>query len=383
MPIAALFPLLAILTLPAAVGAPPQAAPPETFESAARRAQAARDAARDVEAIEAYQAALALRPDWDEGLWYLGTLLYQSGRREEADTVFERFLQLKPQTGAGWVLRGFCSFETGDYKAAADLLRRGLGLGLRGNAELDALARLRLAVALVKTYQFEAATLPLTILARATPEKPEVVTAVGLALLRMAMLPSEVPAERRDLVEKTGRAGAYHLAERGADAEREYAELVAAYPDEPWIHYAQGVFLLRTDSERGMAALKRELQVNPGNVLACLEIAFELLKLHRNDEAKAVAERAVELAPTLFATHAALGRALVELGEVDPGIRELEQASRLAPESAEVRFSLARAYARAGRETDAARERAEFTRLQQARAGAGGAPPGGLGEVRP
>lgn len=383
MPMAALFPLLAILTLPAAVGAPPQAAPPETFESAARRAQAAREATHDAEAIAAYQAALALRPEWDEGLWYLGTLLYQAGRCEEADAAFARFLDLKPQTGAGWVLRGFCSFETGDFKAAADRLRRGLGLGLGGNAELTALARLRLALALVKTYQFEEATRPLTILARGTPEKPEVVAAVGLALLRMAMLPSEIPAPRQDLVQKTGRAGAFHLAERGTDAERAYAELVATYPDEPWIHYAQGVFLLRTDSERGMAALKRELQVNPGNVLACLEIAFELLKLHRNDEAQAVAERAVELAPTLFATHAALGRALVELGELDRGTRELEQATLLAPESAEVHFSLARAYARAGRETDAARERAEFTRLQQAAAAAGGAPAGGHGEVRP
>jgi len=333
MPMAALLPLLAILTLPAAVGAPSQAAPPETFESAARRAQAARDATHDAEAIAAYQAALALRPEWDEGLWYLGSLLYQSGRCEEADAAFARFLDLKPQTGAGWVLRGFCSFETGDYKAAADRLRRGLGLGLGANAELTALARLRLALALVKTYQFEEATRPLTVLARGTPEKPEVVTAVGLALLRMAMLPSEIPAPRQDLVQKTGRAGAFHLAERGTDAERAYAELVAAYPDEPWIHYAQGVFLLRTDSERGMAALKRELQVNPGNVLACLEIAFELLKLHRNDEAQAVAERAVELAPTLFATHAAL----------DPRVARVQRELRLRNTAAGLALSLRQA----------------------------------------
>ena len=153
-------------------------------------------------------------------------------------------------------------------------------------------------------------------------------SAVGLALLRMALLPSEIPAERQDLVRRTGRAGAYHLADRGSDAEQAYAELVAAYPLEPWVHYLQGVFLLRTDSERGIAALKRELQVNPTNVHACLDIAFELLKLQRNEEAKGVAERAVELAPTLFATHAALGRALVETGEVERGIRELELAVR-------------------------------------------------------
>jgi tetratricopeptide (TPR) repeat protein len=383
MPTFLLLPLLVLLALPAAVGAPAQATAPETFDSLARRAQAAREATRDAEAIAAYQAALALRPEWDEGLWYLGTLLYQAGRREEADAAFARFLQVKPQAGPGWVLRGLCAFETGDYKAAAERLHRGLGLGLGGNAELEGIARLRLALALVKTYEFELALQPLTILARTTPEKPEVVSAVGLVLLRMAILPSEIPAERLDLVQKTGRAGAFHLADRGSDAERAYTELIAAYPSEPWVHYAQGVFLLRTDSERAMAALKAELQVNPRNVLACLDIAFELLKLQRNDEAKGAAERAVELAPTLFATHAALGRALVELGELDRGTRELEQASLLAPESAEVHFSLARAYARAGREADAARERAEFTRLQQAPAAAGGAPAGGHGEVRP
>ena len=96
---AALLPLTAILALPLLAGAAPQAAAPETFESAARRAQVARDASRDGEAIAAYQAALALRPDWDEGLWYLGTLLYQSGRRDEADAAFGRFLERKPQPG--------------------------------------------------------------------------------------------------------------------------------------------------------------------------------------------------------------------------------------------------------------------------------------------
>jgi tetratricopeptide (TPR) repeat protein len=374
---------LAPLVLVGLAGTPQASAPPESFEVVARRAQAARDAARDDEAIEAYRAALAQRPGWDEGLWYLGTLLYQKGRRTEADDAFRRFLEVKPQVGAGWVLRGFCAFESGDYKAAATLLHRGLGLGLGGNAELDTLGRMRLALSLLKTYDFELALQPLTVLSLTGAEKPEVMDAVGLALLRMAMLPEEIPADRRDLVRKAGRAGALHLGNRGADAEKAYAELVAAYPLEPWVHYAQGVFLLRTDSERAVAALKQELQVNPGNVHACLDIAFELLKLQRFEEAQGAAERAVELAPTLFASHTALGRALVERGELQRGIAELEHAVLLAPESAEVHFALARAYARAGRDADAARERAEFARLEQARADGGGTTAGDPGEVRP
>jgi tetratricopeptide (TPR) repeat protein len=375
---------LAPLVVLASLGGPVQAASPETFESAASRARAAREAMRDSEAIAAYRAALDLRPTWDEGLWYLGTLLYQGGQREEADKAFARFLELKPQVGAAWVLRGFCAFEAGDYGRAASLLHRGLGLGLGGNAELDSLGRLRLALSLVKTHDFELALQPLTVLSLTGADKPDVVDAVGLALLRMAMLPAEIPADRRELVTRTGRAGALHLANRGSEAETAYAELVTAYPAEPWVHYAQGVFLLRTDSERAVEALKAELRVNPANVHACLDIAFELLKLQRYEEAQGVAERAVEMAPKLFASHVALGRALVERGELERGIRELEQAVFLAPESAEVHFALARAYAKAGRDADAARERAEFARLEQARAAAGGttaAPPSG--EVRP
>ena len=160
MPIAALSPLLvAVLRLPAAPRPrPPRPRRPRAFESAARRAQAAREAARDAEAIAAYQAALAQRPEWDEGLWYLGTLLYQSGRREEADAVFARFLKVKPQAGPGWVLRGFCAFEDGDYKSAADAPAPRAGTGPRRQRRARrGSARLRLALSLVKTYDFELA----------------------------------------------------------------------------------------------------------------------------------------------------------------------------------------------------------------------------------
>ena len=375
--------LLLLLALPGPAAASGQTTAPESFESSARRAQIARDAGRDAEAIAAYRDGLALRPAWEEGLWYLGTLLYQSGKTVEADDTFARFLELQPRAGAGWVLRGLCAFAAADYKTAAERLHRGLGLGLGGNAELEAAGRLRLALALVKTYQFELAIQPLTLLARTVPDKPEVIDAVGLAFVRLALLPSEIPEARRDLVRKTGQAGVYHLAERGSDADRAYKELVAAYPLEPWLHYAQGVFLLRTDSERGLEALHRELQINPGNVMACLSIAFEHLQLRQYVEARTVAERAVELSPTLFATHHALGQALTELGEVDRAIVELQTAVRLAPESAQGHFALARAYARAGREADAARERAEFTRLDKERAAASGSTPRTPGEVRP
>jgi predicted Zn-dependent protease len=99
--------------------------------------------------------------------------------------------------------------------------------------------------------------------------------------------------------------------------------------------------------------------------MAWLHIAFELIVRGDYAPAREAAERAVALAPRLFAARNALGRALVELGEVERGTLELEEAARLAPESAETQFALARAYARAGRTSDAESARTAFIELER------------------
>ncbi|HSD30073.1 MAG TPA: tetratricopeptide repeat protein [Vicinamibacteria bacterium] len=372
MPVVALFPLVLLLASPAGQAS---SAPAEGFEALARRAGEARDALRTPEALDLYRRAVAARADWDEGWWYLGVLLYESRRCEEAEPAFARFLELKPQTGAGWVIRGVCAFDRGDHPQAVEWIQKGVDLGLGGNAELQRMAAARLAFALVKIGRFELAIQPLTLLSRLSAEEPGLVEATGLALLRLPLLPSEVPAERRELVQKLGSAGSLHLARRGDEAAKAYEELVAAYPNEPRARYAYGVFLLRSGDDKGLAELRRAVELDPGDVMARLELAFELLLHGDHAEAKEHALKAVAQAPSLFAAHNALGRALVELGELDAGIRELEEAVRLAPESPETHFSLARAYARAGRTEDAARERAAFTEIEERRRAAPAAAP--------
>ena len=66
------------------------------------------------------------------------------------------------------------------------------------------------------------------------------------------------------------------------------------------------------------------------------------------------AEKVVGLAPNSFAAHNALGRIMLEVGDVPRATKELEGAVRLAPDSPECRFALSRAYARAGRKQDLA-----------------------------
>jgi tetratricopeptide (TPR) repeat protein len=343
-----------------------QPAGPPDFDTLARQAGAARTEDRVEEAVDLYARAVELRPDWDEGWWYLGTLRYEAGRFAEAVEAFRRFTQLEPEIAAGWVLLGINEREVSDYPAAIEHIQKGLDLGLGGPLKEEAWHHQ--ALALLKTEQFERAVEPLTLLARVAPEtRPGLVPTIGALLLRKPLLPSEVPVEERELVAAAGRAGYLDLALRGEEAAPAFQALAQAFPEEPWVHYAQGVFLLRSGNAGGLAALRRELEVKPDNVMACLEIAFELILRGEYEEARPLAEKAVELAPQLFAAQNALGRVLVELGEVDEGIPHLEEAVRLAPESPEMHFALGRAYARAGRTEDAERARATFAELEARR----------------
>ena len=121
------------------------------------------------------------------------------------------------------------------------------------------------------------------------------------------------------------------------------------------------------EPEKAVPELKRELEVSPKHVPARVVLALEYLK--RGDAAAALpfAREAVELDPESFVGHNAYGRALVESGELEKGIKELETAAKMAPDSPETRYALAAAYAKAGRKEDAARERAAFVKLNEIR----------------
>jgi predicted Zn-dependent protease len=80
--------------------------------------------------------------------------------------------------------------------------------------------------------------------------------------------------------------------------------------------------------------------------LPFVELASLNLRRHAAKDAIAPAKRAVQLAPTAAAAHYVLGRAYLELQQIDAAIQELLRAAELSPGSPEIHFHLARAYAR-------------------------------------
>jgi tetratricopeptide (TPR) repeat protein len=347
---------------PAAATPPKQ---PPTFEQLSRQANQAREQNRLDRAATLYKQALALKPSWKEGWWYLGTLLYDGNRYPEAAESFYRLAALDTNNGRAFAMLGLCEFEAKQYEPALGHLNRARMLGLTGAApQMVQVAMFHTAILLTRFQEYEAAAQLLVELVKQGNQSPSVVEAAGLAGLRKPLLPAELPPDDRELVFLAGRAVCVAGERNAAEAPKAFENLLSAYPKAPNVHYLHGAWLLMNDPDAGLQELQTELETDANHLPSLVSIALEYVKRGAPEKGREYAERAVKTAPASFASHAALGRVLVDMGSLTDGIRELEEARKLAPLSPQVRIALATAYGRAGRAADAARERAEFLKLK-------------------
>ncbi len=340
---------------------------PESFAVIAKNAEAARTANRMDEAVKLYQQGLQLNPKWAEGAFYLGTIYYDRDQFADGRELFGRSAAANPKNAAAWAFLGLCEYKVSEYaKALQHLLQaRDLGLGLEG--ELSKVARYHSAILLSKYERFEAALDILSEFAKRNQDSPGLLEAAGIAGLRFAVLPEELPVEKKPLVIQVGRAMFDSGARRRAEAQKEFEQILAAYPDTPNVHYLYGSFLLGDNGEAAVRELQREMEISPQHVPARLQLAFEYLKRGEPQKGIAYAEEAAKLAPENFVAWNALGRLQTAAEQYTEAVKSLERAAKLAPENAETRFALATAYAKAGRMQDAAKERVEFLRLKELR----------------
>ena len=339
------------------------AAPVQSFDEVAAKASHARQNGRLDEAISFYRQGVRLRPWWDEGWWHLGSLLYDKDRYTEARDAFRRYVALDPKSGPAHAMLGLCLYQTRDYEMALVHLKRGQGLGF-GGEKIERVALYHIALLLTRYEDYEKA---LEILVGFTKKEdnPLMIEAAGIAALRKPLLPSELPPRDREIVLLAGRAVSDAGGYRVAEAEQVFQELLAKYPNAPNVHYIYGAFLLQGNPPEAVRHFERELQISPGHVPALVQLAFEFQKRGEFEKGLGHAREAVKNAPNSAVARNILGRLLLDLDQLEPGISELERSRELAPESPQTRFALATAYARAGRSEEAAREQEEFLRLRK------------------
>jgi tetratricopeptide (TPR) repeat protein len=335
------------------------------FDKLVREAAAARDAGRIDESIALYQKAIKLRPSWAEGYWSLGTAFYELDKYAEAKDAFARVVRLQPKSGPAFGFKGLCEVQLKDYDSAVDDLMHASDLGITEPKDLVDAVAYNAAIALTRVEKYEFALATLQKFVGEANDSPRVIEALGIALLRIPMIPSELPPDRRELVMLAGRGAYYQAARKPAAAKSAFELLVQRYPDTPNVHYAYGVYLLGDDADRGIEEFKQELKLSPDHLPSILQIAFEYLKRSDWESARPWAQKAVDLDSRDFAARRALGQVLLETGDTAGSIAQFETGVKLAPDSPSLRFMLARAYQKAGRQEDAERERAEFLRLDK------------------
>jgi tetratricopeptide (TPR) repeat protein len=357
----ATLPLIAVL-LVCSVTASAQST--SEFDRFVKLADEARLAERFDDAISLYGQALKVKPKWSEGWWYIGAIFYQRDLYPQARDAFQNLVALEPERGPAWAMLGLCQFQIAEYEQSAFALQKARTLGVGDSSELAGVVRYHIALLYVRFEYFESAYDVLMEFVRLGHETPKVVEAFGLTMLRMPLLPKDIPSDQREKILLAGRAG-YNMAARRLDQARAaFDTLLSQYPNDANVHYAFGVYMLPQDADLAMKEFKRELEISPNHFPAMTQMAFEYLKRDQFNDALPLAEKAVQLAPKLYAARNVLGRVLLELGQVDRSIKELEEGVKLAPSSPEMHFALARAYTRAGRKEEAARERETFKKLQ-------------------
>jgi tetratricopeptide (TPR) repeat protein len=335
------------------------------FDQLAGAAKQARADHRDDDAIRLYRQALALKPDWDEGLWYLATLSYEKENYSEACDLLRHFVVLDPQNGAGWALLGNSEFQTRQYSRALNHLQQSLVIGLGNNKKMEISVYYLTAILLTRFERFDDAMNLLFMLQAAGDTGISLVEPFGLASLRIPLLPTETPSDRKDEIRTAGAAALALQAQKYQDAEKLLSELETKYPNEPGVHFLVGAYLLGVRPADGIRELQKEIEISPSHVPARIRLAEEFIKEKQAVKGISLMHEALKIAPDDPLAHLVLGEGMMANGDTDGGIRELEIAQAGSPQMIRVHWDLLRAYTAAGRTDDASRQKSAIERLNK------------------
>ena len=318
--IAALFTMMFSL----AAGSAARGQSGESFQSLVQTANSAREAGNAEEAVRDYARALALRPDWTEGWWDLGMTQYQANQYANAVTSLHKLTELASNVASGWSMLGLAQFETKDFSGALASLEKAQRLGGIDDPEIARVSAYHLALLLIRDGEFERATTLLHSAFRESPP-PQVKAALGLALLRVPLLPSDVDPSQDALIQAAGDAAA------APDELQALVVLTRQYPKVPWLHYAYGLALAAgARTQESLEQQKAEAEISPASALPWVEISGLTLQLKQAKEALSAAQHAVALDGESSAAHDALAKALAATGRAQQASLESREVARLA-----------------------------------------------------
>jgi len=270
---------------------------PTGFEDVVRRAAAARESGDSDSAIKLYKEAERLNPKWPDGWFFLGSMQYGTDSYAAARDALTHYIDLTQNATAAFALRGLCEFELGEYSQSLVDIQRGLALGAANQPRNEQILRYHQAMLLTRFGRYEDALQSYGIFARKGVGSPEILFGLGLAGLRVPLLPKDLATDQQELFMATGNAAYLSLAGNDDRAQQAFLNLFQRFPAEANAHYLYGYLLFAKDPDQAVTEFKRASEMAPSSASAQAMLAWSSLVRNESLDAVPYAERAVENDP--------------------------------------------------------------------------------------
>ena len=152
---------------------------------------------------------------------------------------------MKPNASAALALRGLCEFETGQYQESLGDLQHGITLGAAAQPRNAEILLYHEALLLTRLGDFEEAIGKYTNFVKEGKTNEELTTAIGLAGLRMPILPRDADPAQAQLIAMTGNAAANVMSGDMDGARQAFQELFAALSERPLCPLSLRILALR------------------------------------------------------------------------------------------------------------------------------------------
>lgn len=331
--------------------------PDNSFGQLSMEANAARLGGDIQHAIDLYARGVKADPRWQDGWWYLGSLQYATNAYDPAITSLTHYISLVPKAGPAFALRGLCEFEIVEYPQALQDLQEAVKLGAADQPRNAGIIFYHEALLLTRFGRYEEALAKYGAILKHGVATDQIVDGIGLAALRMPVMPQEVDPEQHPLVSLAGQAAADVMSGNPDVGVMEFQRLFQSYPTTRNLHYSLGYLLSTSDPYAAIMQMKQELQLAPSSAVVHSMLAWILGMQGDYIAALPEARKSVDEDPTLPMAQLVLGRDLVEAGDMEGALPHLQAVLKLDPANLEAHLALAKAYSKMGRKDDARRER--------------------------